>query len=111
MSVKISELEELVQKQQQQQVRSLYSPAITTFPSHRHIALCVPRVLLPHNQQSLHVCFLQQGAPSDGGASSAGGGALDGTPLAAVETRLGEYGRVLQAMRNRIVALQVRMQH
>ena len=44
-------------------------------------------------------------SPSGGAAGSEGS---DSSGLAAVETRLGEYGRVLQAMRNRIVALQVR---
>jgi hypothetical protein len=36
-----------------------------------------------------------------------GGGGGGGAGLAAVEAKVGEYGKVLQAMRNRIVALQV----
>ena len=67
----------------------------------------------------LPMIFLSPPAASSSSASCSGGGGDDGQQgssvgqpqqagVAALEAKVGEYGKVLQAMRNRIVALQVR---
>ena len=46
-------------------------------------------------------------AGGSGGAGDGSGGVGSQQQVLALETKVGEYGKVLQAMRNRIVALQV----
>jgi hypothetical protein len=67
---------------------------------------------------ALKISALEQqlSAVKSAGSSAGGGGdASDHSgrtdePMAALEAKVGEYGKVLQAMRNRVVALQVTTQ-